>query len=105
MTLTNGDLSKITKIVKTEVKKEVRKEIRIEGKVIREQLSFDLGNQIKTAFSELQDRLFTKIDPILKEVLANREERSIMNYKLEKHSNTINSHSKKIKKLEKALNI
>lgn len=59
-------------------------------------IEFRLHTQeLKESFKSYIDSILTKIDPILKEVMDAREEREIMNGR-------INNHDKRISKLERA---
>lgn len=56
----------------------------------------DLRDDISTQFEDWRSDFYTKIDPILKEISKNDEERTIMNHK-------INKNSARITKLEKVV--
>ncbi|KKQ95970.1 MAG: hypothetical protein UV74_C0013G0574 [Candidatus Woesebacteria bacterium GW2011_GWB1_43_14] len=60
----------------------------------------DLQQEIHEEFQTWKSEFFDKIDPILKEVLDNREERTITNHRLNKHKEVLKNHNKRLHHLE-----
>ncbi len=83
-----------------------------EGAESRQELKRSLGAEIQLGMHEIEghlqekltafsDRLFTMIDPILKEVVNSREDRVISTKNDEEFRTAIAAHDKRLTKLEK----
>lgn len=86
--------------------------IMTEGAETRTDLKRSLGAKVQLAvheaegrlrddFTKMGDRLFTMIDPILKEVVNSREDRIIASEHSEEMPEQLENHSKRLAKLEK----
>ena len=92
--LTKTDLQEINQLVKTNIQgnnKAIEKIIDIKIQNNNKHLKYfiqseneDLREDIKQEIQQSKSDIFDKIDPILKEVMANREERTIINHRLTK---------------------
>ena len=78
-------------------KDDLKNEIRRVERLIDEK-NDDLKDEISEQFLSWRDDFYSKIDPVLKEISKNDEERTIMNHK-------INKNTKRIDKVEKRLAI
>lgn len=84
MTITKQDSNQLIKDMKKVfvTKGELRK-------VVREEIDEALDEKLDQKFFDFKSELFTKIDPILKEVVASREERVITASQLSNHDDRI----------------
>ena len=60
----------------------------------------DIKEEIRQEFQFWRSEFYDRIDPILKEVQASREERVIINHRLEKHDNMLKNHQIRLHRLE-----
>lgn len=82
-----------------------------EGANIREELKRSIGAEIQLAahetgeilqerLTDFSDKMFTKIDPLLKELVDNREDRALASDESEEFKRKLGNHEKRIAKLE-----
>ncbi len=121
MTLTKGDFKQIKELFDkkiddrfheqdkridarfTEQDKRIDDAFKKQNKRIDNQLAIQKGDIVDAVRQEIiqfKSDVFSKIDPILKEVVASREEREIVNYNVSLQKDTLESHEKRIKKIE-----
>lgn len=79
------DLLKKTFAPRQEMYDEIDKRTRIRIEAAKEEII----EKNEDSILKLKSDLFGKIDPVLKEVTTNREERTIINHRLEKLENVI----------------
>lgn len=89
MALTKSDKNWVKNTVESAMEEQ---EQRFEAKI--EEVKDDFYNKI----TEVKDDFYNKIDPILKEVVASQEERTIL-------SHQVSGHEDRIEKIEKKLSI
>ncbi|GEM_PF-4396114 len=118
MALDKNDKKFIQKEVKTsgeEIKKELRREIQTTSKNIEKELKGEIQLAVERSeervvnvlkdFIEINNRnllneFYGRVDPILMEIQAGREERAINAKNISKNSDILASHEKRINKLE-----
>ncbi|HEX6977456.1 MAG TPA: hypothetical protein VF185_03870 [Patescibacteria group bacterium] len=79
MTLTKGDFKKLEE--KFATKEELRQ--------FKEDVVSEVSEQVDKIFEKYRDEFATKIDPILKEVQTEPQERAILSNRLEHHEGRI----------------
>lgn len=85
MPLTSRDLKQISDVVERK---------------LEEKLEEKLDEKLEEKFSQFRDELYTKIDPVLEEVMANRDERTIISHHVSDHGDRLDDHEKRIQRLE-----
>lgn len=60
----------------------------------------ELRDEVKDMITQTHSKLYTRIDPLLKEIVDNREDREIGTQKVRDLEIRLNSHDRRIKKLE-----
>jgi len=88
MTITDGNIKKISKIFAT------KDELRLGLDKLKDEIHDDVEKQLVSHRSDLID----KLDVILKEILASREEQTILSHRSSDHEN-------RISKIETKLNV
>jgi len=93
MPLTSRDLKQISDVVERKLEEKLEEKL-------EQKLEEKLDEKLEEKFSQFKDELYTKIDPVLEEVMANRDERTIISHHVSDHGDRLDDHEKRIQRLE-----
>lgn len=97
------ELAKLKNELKEDLVADIRKRIDMAERALNVEImasALDARQRLEAKISNELDKLYTRIDPILQEVLASREERTITANQIAELRDRVDEHEDRIKRVE-----